>query len=283
MKKKLYKKGLVLGIIVLFIVVSFAPSINANVSRLTVKSKLVETSVRIHRARGIIPYTLKLSEKESDEIDRIFDNIKVCLDSAVTDDEIDEIYDDAVVSLYELGLFPKMSFDEAKQLVRGKSVKSSLENMGTADENFNCQIAGTASRCFIFKLGWLFQGGLLYNLIQYLIRYLGELWSWREYNLPYFEGRIGEISFGSGIWMYPSYFPSRGWVWTNGTNGVVEWEGEFYGNIDEHMVWEDHVGDVKEYVYIGVNEFEGLWIDERGKHPWFLGNAEHVSITYDEP
>ena len=68
------KKILVIGIIISFISVSVAPNINANISSSPVKSNLVETSVRIHRARGITPFTLKLTEKESDEIDRIFDN-----------------------------------------------------------------------------------------------------------------------------------------------------------------------------------------------------------------
>ena len=72
MKKTFYKKGIVCAVIVLFIAVAFTTSINANVGRLPVKVKLVETAVRIHRARGVTPYTVKLTEPQSNELDRLF-------------------------------------------------------------------------------------------------------------------------------------------------------------------------------------------------------------------
>jgi hypothetical protein len=146
------KKLLVVGIIILFISVSVAPNINANIDRTTVKSKLVETAIRIHRTRSITPYTLKLTEKESDEIDVIFDNLKIRLDTAVKGEEIDAIYDNAVESLYELGMFPRMTLKEAKQLVNSNSVKSSSGNVGTGDENFNCKIVSRTTETTMFEL-----------------------------------------------------------------------------------------------------------------------------------
>jgi len=84
----------------LFIGLAVIPSINANDSRIPVKSKFVETNIRIHRDRGITPFTLRLTESESKEIDVIFDNLKVRLDSAESDKEIDEIYDNDNTSEY---------------------------------------------------------------------------------------------------------------------------------------------------------------------------------------
>jgi hypothetical protein len=162
------KKLLIVVIIVLFISVSIAPSINANVGRIPDNGKLVETSIRIHRARSITPYTLKLSEKESDEVDRIFDNLKVRLDTAVTGEEIDEIYDDAVESLYELGLFPRMTLKEAKQLVKGKS-KSQSGNFGNKGENFNCSIAGQTTEAFMFDLA----NSLNNRILKFIRSFLG--------------------------------------------------------------------------------------------------------------
>jgi hypothetical protein len=178
MVERRYKKGLVVGIIILFLAVSIVPSINANIDRLPVKNKLVETMVRIHNSRGIIPFTLKISEKQSDEIDRIFDNLKISLDTAVTDDEIDEIYDDAVVSLYELGLFSRMTLKEAKQLVNGKSknqrVAESSSNLGNVDENFNCRVIGWTTNTVMFDLGRLLWNIILEEIIRFLFH--------REYN-----------------------------------------------------------------------------------------------------
>jgi len=280
MVKRMYKKGLVVGIIVLFIAVSFAPSINANVSRLPVNNKLVETAVRIHNSRGITPYTLKLTEKESDEVDRIFDNLRVSLDSAETDEEIDEIYDNAVESLYELGMFPRMTLKEAKQLIKGNSKKSQSGNIGNGDENFNCQISGTASNCFQGAMGRLFRGQLLFLFIYVLLK----LFFGRE-NFPYFNGRISLICFGTNFIRYDDihYYPSAGWVHTNGSNGVIKWKGTFYGNIDYFESEEEYPPgyEYKEGLYQGVTEFNGVFIDPwLDGNPSFLGNAEHVKLSY---
>jgi hypothetical protein len=151
-----------------------------------------ETTVRIHNSRGIIPYTLKLTEKESDEIDKIFDNLKVRLDSTLTGEEIDEIYDKAVESLYELGFFPKMTLIEAKQLVKGKKCQSG--NVGNADENFNCQIVGETTQAVMFDLDKPFWNNLL-EFIRTLQYYMMWRFSYRFYN-----GKIGNIMIGSFLY-----------------------------------------------------------------------------------
>jgi hypothetical protein len=274
------KKLLVVGIIILFISVSIAPSINANDSIIPVKSKLVDTSIRIYRDRGITPFTLRLTERESKEVDRIFDNLKVGLDSAETGEEIDEIFDNAVESLYKLGMFPRMTIKEAKQLVNGRRVKNPVGNLGTADENFDCRVIGWTTETFMFKLDKPFWDKLLEWCRNFL-----HFYGWKEYNYRYYNGKIGSISISwhvqSILYDYV-YYPSKGWVWTNGSNGVVKWNGTLYGDFGSVNVWEDNWYTY--YVYKGVNDFEGLWIDSRFyNHVYFIGNAEHVKIRYDAP
>jgi hypothetical protein len=270
------KKLLIVVIIVLFISVSIAPSINANVGRIPDNGKLVETSIRIHRARSITPYTLKLSEKESDEVDRIFDNLKVRLDTAVTGEEIDEIYDDAVESLYELGLFPRMTLKEAKQLVKGKS-KSQSGNFGNKGENFNCSIAGQTTEAFMFDLA----NSLNNRILKFIRSFLGMFFIY-GYNFRFYEGEIGTISFGSFESYYNVYYPSKGWVHTDGSNGVVKWEGEFYGRL-EPRYFHGFSYDIQTFVFTGVTNFNGLWINRWFRPPCYLGNAEHVRISNNEP
>jgi hypothetical protein len=277
------KKAIVIGIICLFVGLGFQSAFAVEHKELPVKGKLVETSVRIHNSRGITPYTLKLTEKESDEVDRIFDNLNVSLDSAETGEEIDEIYDDAVESLYELGLFPRMTIKEAKQLVNGKSVKSRPGNLDNGNENFNCQISGTLSNsnCYHGTLGSLFRGRYLFLFINILV-YL----FYGRNNLPYFKGRILEIIFGTNFIIYDAvdYYPAAGWVHSNGSNGVIKWEGRFYGNIDYREREEENPPGYKfkEGIYIGVTEFNGVFIDSLYDNKVnFLGNAEHVSLSYD--
>ena len=273
------KKLLVVGIIILFIAVSFAPSINANISRLPLKNKFVETSVRIHRARGITPYTLKLTEKESDEVDKIFDNLKVSLDSAEAGEEIDAIYDDAVESLYELGLFPRMTLKEAKQLVKGKS-KSQSGNIGTAEENYGCSIAGQTTYTYSFGLtNSLNVDRWFLNFILGFLR----LYSIAD-NYRHYLGKMNSICFGEFWSGYPYWYPSKGWVHTNGTNGVVKWEGEFYGGAKGAEWLGGFVYEYQVWTYIGVKKFEGLFIDRwLQQPPCYLGNAVQVKIRYDQP
>jgi len=278
MKKSLLSKGLVVGIIVLFMSVSVAPGINANIDRLSVKSKLFETAIRIHSANGINPYILRLTESESDEINRIFNDFKVSLDSAETDEETDEIFDNAVESLYELGLFPKMTVEEAKQLVNGeRSQSGNLE----VDENFNCRVIGWTTNTIMFDLG-----GLLWNMILEEIRWLPLFYFGWFYNFRYYEGKIGSIAFGSAEYggMGSDYSPAKGWVWTNGSNGIVKWNGSFYGKDVMDIIW---YANLRWGIcaFGGVSNFNGLWIGGllTWKPVYFIGNAEHVKITYEPP
>jgi hypothetical protein len=280
----MFKKGLVVGIIILFISVSVAPSINANIGRSPVMSKFVETSVRIHRDNGITSYTLRLTENELEEVDRIFDNLKVRFDSAESDEEIDEIYDDAVESLYELGLFPKdMTVEEAKQFIKGKSRKSSVKipvgNLETVNENWNCQIAGRTTDTVMFDL----DNPVLNSILQ--LRRLFMYYTFWQYSFRFYGGKIGNISLGSSSFSSYDldYYPAKGWVWTNGSNGVVSWIGKFYGRIEDKVIWWDTHQQWGIYAYTGIRNFEGLWIKRIFGQANLLGNAERVRLSYDEP
>jgi hypothetical protein len=276
MVERLYKKGLVVGIIVLFIGLAVIPSINANYSRIPIKSKFVETSVRIHGARSITPFTLRLTERESKEVDIIFDNLRISLDSAETGEEIDEIFDNAVESLHKLGMFPKMTIKEAKQLVNCRSVKSPLGNLGTRGENFNCKIAGETTHTYMCDLGNEFLNDILERIRNPKLFFL----IWRPFNLPYYLGKIGYIAFSRyeyGFGPYDYYDRAFGWVFTNGSNGVVTWRGHIRGDLFIRVVWADI--DIVE-IFMGVKDFNGLFIDKYDKPPCYLGNAEHVNLVY---
>jgi len=286
MKERLFKKGLVFGIIVLLIGISVIPSINANIDRLPSKSKLVETSIKIHRANSIIPYMVKLSEEESETVDSIFNNLKVSLDSAVTDEEIDECYDEAVESLYELGMFPRMTIEEAKQLVKGDrqnlNGKSQPDNIGNSDENFNCQISGATTETNMHDLAY----PILNEILVSIRRICGILDIWR-FNFRYYDGEIGNISLGHYYsWVYGGeiYYPAKGWVWTDGSNGIVKWEGKLYGTLEIRLMWSEGPWNEHEKgAYMGIRDFEGLWIWRLLKPGYLLGNAEHVSLSYTPP
>ena len=144
------------------------------------------------------------------------------------------------------------------------------------NETFNVTISvPKATECFMFDLGKLFSGGILFNLILFLGRgIIPHLWI--GFNFPLFVGRIGQISFGTIVWTMNWWYPSNGWIWTNGSNGEIKWEGWFFGNIDEITLDKD----IEQLAYQGVNEFNGIWIDGYSEPPCFLGNAKEIRITY---
>jgi hypothetical protein len=130
-------------------------------------------------------------------------------------------------------------------------------------------------------------GRLLWNIIlEEIIRFLFPLpppMGW-NYNFRYYDGKIGSITLGSAEYggMGDDYSPAIGWVWTNGTNGIVKWNGSFYGKEVKDIYWD---GNLREGLcaFAGVSNFNGLWITGHVTPAYFVGNAEHVKITYEPP
>jgi hypothetical protein len=175
--------------------------------------------------------------------------------------------------LDKLGMFPRMTLKEAKQLVNSDSKNSKSGNLETCGGNCYCNIAGQTTYTYMLDLNRIF----LNNLLEF-IRFYGPY----EYNYRYYKGKIGGISFGEFWDGYPIWNPSVGWVHTDGFNGIIDWEGEFYGARGGRQF----AGEIYEYltwVFMGVTNFNGLWIDKRGEPPCYLGYADHVNLRYERP
>jgi len=72
--------------------------------------------------------------------------------------------------------------------------------------------------------------------------------------------------------------PARGFVWTNGTNGVVTWAGMFWGDLGVLNT----PGHTKNF--IGVEGFEGFKFSRfRNAYDVYIGTAKHVKMTYEWP
>lgn len=105
------KKGLAVIVILLFIGLAFAPSINASI----VKDDLVEFEVEFCGLGK--KHTVELTQDESDEVEILFNNIEKQLSQVETRDQAEEIFKDAVVELDKYGLLGGLSLRQAKQLV----------------------------------------------------------------------------------------------------------------------------------------------------------------------
>jgi len=85
-KNSLLCKGIAVVVILLFIGLAFAPSINADVS----KEELVEVTTEFCGLGK--KHTVKLTQEEVDELDQLFDDIKERLDNIETREETCLLY-----------------------------------------------------------------------------------------------------------------------------------------------------------------------------------------------
>lgn len=263
MKIILYKKGLVLVIIMLFVGVAIAPGIIAsvNLSDITLprisnneipNNDLVEITIQL----GNTDHKVMLTLDQAMELEILIDSTKTRLDMATTIEETSIIFNDTVVSLYELGMLPEdMGIEEAQRLVNGmnqnpKFVKKleqwfnrNQENLDD-DQNFLCLISGYTDNTFISGTIGLISLFLLAKLCLFLtdtinLPLLSQLmfmilgaseiflfFFWLLNPIPF----LYTISFGEARGLF--FIPAHGWIHTGGLNGLKNWNGSFFGEVD---------------------------------------------------
>ena len=158
-----------------------------------------------------------------------------------------------------------------------------LEENQSIIENFNCIVIGKTDNTWVFA-------GTVYNIIGSILELLFRILP-TSMILLYLAVIIvklisvshlrlnTDICFGSD---YPGKYnhSSDGWIWTKGTNGVVEATGSFYGTLGKEIAYYPSMVDVI-YSYIGITGFRGYRFGL--PYPelfstYYIGYADHVSI-----
>ena len=142
-------KGLVVGVILLFIGIAFSPSIDANVSK---QDDFVEFDVEFCGLDK--KHTVSLTQQEADEVDLLFEDIEQKLSEVETREEAEIIFKDAVIELDKYDLLGGLSVRQVKKLISGnyqnKNVIKNIENQIEEPEaleyrNVLCLIAGATT------------------------------------------------------------------------------------------------------------------------------------------
>ena len=155
------KKLLSVGVIVLFLGLAIAPSINANISKASIDSELVEITTEVCGINGVTPNTVLLSKEDAEKVEQLFDSIRERLNATETREESEQIFKETVVELDKYGLLGGLSIKQAQRLVTGKYHNSRTINLPEKsfkkrplnfDENENvfCLIAGDAKNSLSF-------------------------------------------------------------------------------------------------------------------------------------
>ena len=233
----LIKKALVVAVILLFIGVAFAPSINANVSKASIESEMVEITTEVCGLNGG-KHTVQLTKAEAEEVENLIDDIERRLDEVETREETVEIFNDVIIELDKYGLLGGLSVKQAQRLVTGRNIKfvenkifrQLLENNLAFDKKYNflCLTAGSS----ILSEFYRFPIGLAY----YFCKLFG---------LDFFEIAniiIEGLSIG-GLFLFFIYFYIRDFmpwnimntffsnkycnIFTIGFNGIQRWKDEY--------------------------------------------------------
>ena len=114
------KKILVVGVILLFIGVAVAPSINHSVVKASTDDDLVEVTTQACGIKGYGNTTVKLTREQYQNLEQYLVEFRARLNQTSTREEAVPIFKDAVVELDKYGLLPRgMSVEQAQKLVLG--------------------------------------------------------------------------------------------------------------------------------------------------------------------
>lgn len=270
------KKLISVVVILLFIGLAFAPSINANA-----QSDFVEFTTEVSGLNRR-KQTVKLTQGEVEEIDALFCLIGDQLNATNTKEEARTILNKAIMQLDKYGLLGGLSARKIENLFKSYNetqIKIDTKNVLT-NENANCIIVGKVNHSF-------FINPIIYSLIRYIenngaqefdlllnLLFLMALF----FDIPLFPFKV-DASIALGRYYqflyHTSSYPSQGWITTMGSNGHKSWYGELKGTIDciDISVFS------KNLFYIGVEGFSGLKIHNplTGKD-YLLGYAKKVKI-----
>jgi hypothetical protein len=293
MKRKL----LVVGIILLFIGVTVAPTINYTIVNASNDNDLVEATTQACGIQGYGDTTVKLTREQYQNLEQYLSEFRARLNQTTIREEAVPIFKEAVVELNKYGLLPKgMSVGQLQKLVTRQNQyikinslqeKFHLNQLSALDENSNyfCLIAGSTGRSgIITPITILSVGPILINvlLVMLLQKYsdfiqnflwplfvASVIFTLSSYFLPITLFSV--ITFGDDEIMPggspPShYYPSNGWVFSFGLKLMKTWKGSFYGNIFSLPF------PIFIILYVGIIDFTGIKIVLPG-HCFYLGSA----------
>ena len=165
------REGLTVAVILLFIGLAVSPSIYADTQP---EDEYVEFTTEVCGFPGIKPKTIRLTQSQADEVDRIFKNLQVQLNGTVSLEETVDIYTDAVDELARFGLLGDISVHVMKRLIQRqykflKVLETFKDKLGFENkpleeevyENRFCFIAGVVDNCDL--------SGISYALLWYLL------------------------------------------------------------------------------------------------------------------
>ena len=276
-------KTLVVGVIVLFVGIGIQPAVADTQLEEKDKNYINITSEFTGLRRK---HTVKMTQHELEKLDYFFDSLYEKLNNSESDKETSQIINEAVIELDKYDLLCGLSIKQAQMrfLNYDKLNKDDIINKMSDNENSNCLIVGRITNAYFINPVILLIERILrfnYNDFFWGLFFLFKLLFYSAYlanGFPICPLRIGSaIAIGSYFeWMLEwEDRPSRGWMFTMGTNGSKGWIGKFWGELDYIIM------SMSTSIFIGVEGFFGLKIyNPKTDMTSLLGYGTKVGIEY---
>jgi len=311
MKDNWIKKSVVVSVILLFIGVTIAPSINVNVVKASDDNELVEVTIQTCGIKGDNNHTVQLTKRQARDIKTVFDDLKNRMSTAESMEETQRIFNDTLTSMNRYNLLPNgVNIEQAKRLVssttHNQKIISFLQKISTKFQsdshagkiqNSFCLIAGNTSDTHFAKPVTKLTMRL-YDIMDYssgnhiLVVVSTAFWIvWNQLStisqmILQRQGNHCGVSIFFGNYHhypYPNWlYPAHGWISTNGINGKQNISGSFWGQ-KVTSGWQPQDDWHMNYTWRGCVGFTGLITYFGSDSAYYLGSALHVNIGPNRP
>lgn len=306
------RKCLAVGIILLFVGVTIAPTINFNTVKASTDDDLVEVTTQACGIKGFGNTIVKLTREQYQDLEEYLVGFRAKLNQTSTREEAIPIFKDAVVELDKYGLLPKgMSVERAQWLVTSGYLHHNIFLYSEKSNDRNLFFTNEIQNQFCFVAGYTHNSLLVGPIsltsfvtllaMSYFFYYLSEITGsiglkvlsvflgiiaygvdFLYITLPVIPFEIGGfITFGDvteGWEMPPHYSPSWGWIFSAGLQGIQSLNGSFYGTIKEFSF-------IMSRLYVGLSGFIGIVLGSLlpSMNLFFLGSAFKIGASTNPP
>ncbi len=309
MSRKLGRHIQMVGIILLFMGLAVAPSIGHRIA--PISDDQHEFILQICGPDERTEQTLALTRQQERQLQQLFDDLKDHLATADLLKDTHEIFNDTIDELQRYNILPnELSAQLLKRLVSKTSsyqkIPPHLQQLcrkyqGTSTEgeitNYLCSIAGNSSNTHAAKLAKRIAHRLSVIMDHstenaLLVKIATAFWivinqiSKITQKLVTQDGTHYGVCLYFGNYHYYPYpdwlYPAKGWVSTNGINGVQNITGTFWGQTLAGG-WQPQDDWYMNYTWRGCLGFSGVIIYTDVDTAYFLGSALQVHIGPDRP
>jgi hypothetical protein len=237
------RKWLAVGIILLFVGVTIAPTINFNTVKASTDDDLVEVTTQACGIKGYGNTTVKLTREQYQNLEEYLVEFRARLNQTSTREEAVPIFKEAVVELDKYGLLPRgMNVAQAQKLVIGVEPKEKIQKCiqkfldriqrGNPNNTF-CLLAGNVDDAIFWSFMTIISGAAMTAFIFLATCFPQIIWLLTPMNTFFFG------LFGYSVTLKPFHILSKidispttsGTINSFGVSGPYNISGQFGGTI----------------------------------------------------